>query len=383
LFYPIADLFRTTPAMLIGLIAAVVFGLKWLKSGLAQRHWLERPTPAAVRVLAILAAFVPFWTIVMTIGPKKFDRYILPTWPALIILAAAGLVALVAAIPRRSLRVAAIALGVASELAIMGWFQPYYLSYYNPLLGGGRVAQQIFLIGWGEGMDQVGAYLQKQPDLRYGPVLSALGATLQPFVPVDVRDVEDFGRLPANYAIVYRESLQRAANPALYAQLQTTVALQTITIHGIDYAWIYQLPRPFSQPIDASFGESLRLRGVSIEHSPNRLTITPAWDVRSRPSGTYQMFVHVLNPEGARIAELNVALGGGNAPPTAAWQAGQQIAVPFPIALPPNLAQGQYQLVLGVYDIATGVRLPLRGGAIADPALAGNDALLVTTLALP
>ncbi|MDZ4722232.1 MAG: phospholipid carrier-dependent glycosyltransferase [Roseiflexaceae bacterium] len=380
LFYPIADLFRSTPVMLIGLFAAVVFALRtWLR----QRHRPFEPTPPSVRYLAVLAAFVLFWTLVMTLGPKKFDRYILPTWPVLIILAAAGLASLVAAIPRRSLRIIVLSLGLATELATIAWYQPYYLSYYNPLLGGGRVAQQIFLIGWGEGMDQVGVYLQERPDLRYGPVLSALGATLQPFVPVDVRDVEDFGRLPANYAIVYRESLQREANPALYAQLQTTVALQTITIHGIDYAWIYQLPRPFRQPIDAWFGEALRLRGFTLEQSPNRITLTPAWDVRVRPAGDYQVFVHLLNQQGTRVAEINLPPGGGDAPPTSAWQAGQQIAVPFPLELPPNLAPGEYQLVMGVYAVASGTRLPLRGGLLADPGVAGNDALLITTVRLP
>src|SRR4030095_9623448 len=36
------------------------------------------------------AAFALFWTLVMTLGPKKFDRYTLPTWPALLVLSAAG-----------------------------------------------------------------------------------------------------------------------------------------------------------------------------------------------------------------------------------------------------------------------------------------------------
>ncbi len=79
--------------------------------------------------------------------------------------------------------------------ANLAWYHPYYLSYYNPLLGGGAVAQRTLLIGWGEGMDQAGAWLREQPDIGYGPLLSALGLTLQPFVPVLVRDVNDLGRV--------------------------------------------------------------------------------------------------------------------------------------------------------------------------------------------
>ena len=82
-------------------------------------------------------------------------------------------------------------------------------------------------------MDQVGDWLLAQPDIGYGPVLSALGPTLQPFVPAPVRDVADLGKAPANYAVVYLESIQRAADPPLYAAIRQTVPLQTIRIHAI------------------------------------------------------------------------------------------------------------------------------------------------------
>lgn len=378
LFYPVADLFRATPLMLLGLALAPIVG------GMALRHQGAAALAShRARALLVLLGFVIFWTLVMSIGPKKFDRYVLPTWPALLVLAAAGLDAAVGRIPRASLRSLAVGCGLAVELAGAAWYHPYYLSYYNPLLGGGPVAQRSFLIGWGEGMDQVGAYLRTRPDLSYGPVLSALGPTLQPFVPVDVRDVEDFGRLPANYAVVYIESIQRAANPALYAQLQTTVPLHTVQIHGIDYAQIYQLPRPYARALDAQFGDALRLRGVTVERSPTQIILTPAWDVRARPAADYHLFVHLLNDQGDRVAEINLAPGGGDAPATSAWEAGQQFAVPLPIDLPPGLPAGDYQLVLGVYEQASGARLPLIVGAAADPALAGPHALLVERIALP
>ncbi len=372
LFYPIADLFRTTPAMLLGLVFAVWFAIGRLRHTFAAL-WA---TPRA-RALLTLLAFVAFWTLIMTLGPKKFDRYVLPTWPALIILAAAGWDALLERIPRIWIRRAILSLGLATELILLGWFHPYYLSYYSPLFGGGQVAQRMFLIGWGEGMDQVGAFLRSRPDLDYGPVLSALGPTLQPFIPVDVRDVSDYGKLPANYAVVYLESLQRAANPALYAQLQTTVPLHVISIHGIDYATIYQLPRPFAISSDAQFGDALRIRGFTIERTANRIILTPAWDVRAQPNGDYRVFVHLIAPDGQRVAQIDLAPGGDSVPLTATWQPGQQIAVPLPLDLPTNLPSGTYQLVIGVYDPATNIRLALRGGQAANPSQAGGDALLV------
>src|SRR5262245_40902787 len=230
----------------------------------------------------------------MTLGPKKFDRYVLTTWPALEMLAAAGLISLLHSLERYWRRrtrtkgqqafTLVLALVLSSlffvlQAANLAWYHPYYLSYYNPLLGGGAGAQRALLIGWGEGLDQAGAWLRAQPDIGYGPVLSALGSTLQPFVPAPVRDVGDLTQVHANYAVVYIESVQRGANPSIYAAIQQTIPLQTITIHGIDYAMIYQLPKPFEQAVDARWGDGLLLRGVTLAHEARRITVTPAWDV--------------------------------------------------------------------------------------------------------
>jgi hypothetical protein len=272
---------------------------------------------------------------------------------------------------------------LAAELSQPLLAHPYYLSYYNPALGGGAAAQRTLLIGWGEGMDQVGAWLRARPDIGYGPVLSALGRTLQPFVPVDVRDVEDYGRLPANYAVVYLESVQRGANPEIYRALQGTVPLHRVVIHGIEYARIYQLPRPFALPLEARFGAGLALRGVTLERAGGRITVTPAWDVRAAPAGDYHVFVHLIDAQGRRVAQLDAPPGGGDAPPTGSWQAGQQIAVPLPLDLPPGLPPGAYRLTLGLYDTAGGARLPLAAGTPADPRVAGEHALLVGSVELP
>ncbi|MEN9938054.1 MAG: hypothetical protein RLZZ387_4633 [Chloroflexota bacterium] len=390
LFYMLANLFRTTPLMLLGLLTYAGFGI-WNLRSVRRSNIQHLKHDTHHQTLLVLLAFVVFWTLVMTLGPKKFDRYVLPTWPALCVLAAAGLTHLWRAISSRLIdhrsqshipNLTALALLLAAELWQPLSVHPYYLSYYNPLLGGGRAAERTFLIGWGEGMDQVGAWLSQRPDIAYGPVLSALGRTLQPFVPVDVRDVEDYGRVPANYAVVYLESLQRAANPPIYEAIQRTVPLHTVTINGIEYARIFQLPRPFERPLEAQFGEGLRLRGVTLAREPGRLVLTPAWDVHAPAGGDFLAFVHLIDARGQRVAQLAVPPGGGDAPPTGAWQPGQQIAVPLPLDLPPDLPPGQYTLTLGLFDPATGARVPLTIGTTADPHVAGDNALLVETVTL-
>lgn len=402
LFYIVSDLFRMTPVMLIGLLLAPLAlwgtdeGRRTIEVTRRSSFVLRRWSPEQ-RTLLALAAFALFWTLVMTLGPKKFDRYTLPTWPALLVLSAAGWKWLLWDVGdwMRSrwsrlmpaglagLRGAVLALLLALELIPLAGYHPYYLSYYNPLLGGGAAAQQALLIGWGEGMDQAGAYLRSRPDIGAGQVLSALPRTLRPFVPVPVEDVTELGNTTANYVVVYRESIQRGASPPIYAAIRQTLPLHRITIHGIDYAEIYQLPKPFERPIDAHFGDQLVLRGVTLKRAPGQLIVTPSWDVRGRPNADYQVFVHVLDNAGRTMAQVDVAPGGGDAPATSAWEPGQQIAVPLPLPLPGDLPAGAYQVTFGMYDLRNGQRLPFTGGAAADAALAGPNALLLDTLTLP
>ena len=385
-FYPMANLFRSTPATLLGWLIGM-FAL--LQKGTKIYLYEHRSVFSRRHVFIALAAFALFWTLVMSLGPKKFDRYVLPAWPALLILAGAGwgwLFHALWAARQRMQRIAFLTLAsiaLISEIGQLLWYHPYYLSYYNPLFGGGRTAQNLFLIGWGEGMDQVGAYLRSRPDLQYGPVLSALGPTLQPFIPVDVRDVDDFGKIPANYVVVYLESVQRAANPPLYAALQTTQPLHTVRIHGIDYARIYQLPRPYEQAADVQFGDALRLRGFTLQKTANSLVLTPAWDIHAQPTGDYRVFLHLLNQQGKRVAQIDVSPGGGDMPSTRTWQSGQQIAVPLPMPLSAELAPGRYQLIMGIYETESGVRLMPSGGTQADPVLAGDNAILLTSIMMP
>lgn len=382
LFYPVANLFRSTPEMLLGLILFVMWAVGLL---VAWRRGAELDSDqrSQARAAFVLGCFVCFWTLIMTLGPKKFDRYVLPTWPALLILAAIGLAwgfdsIRKRLIAHRSLQPIALTLLGAITIIPLAVYHPYYLSYYNPLLGGGATAQRALLIGWGEGLDQVGAYLATRPDIGHAPIISPLGATLRPFVSVPVENVDYLGRGNVNYAVVYLESLQRAAFPEAYAAIQRTVPLKRIRIHGIDYAAIYQVPKPFAQPLDAQFGDALHLWGVTIERSEGKLTVTPSWDVRAGLGGDYTLFMHLLDAQGNKVAQLD-APPAGDGQPTSAWQPGEQIAVPFELFPPSPLAPGKYDLVMGLYD-ATGTRLPLNSGPPADAVRAGSDALLVQTI---
>ena len=113
----------------------------------------------------------------MTLGAKKFDRYLLPDFPGLGVLAAVGIGAEAGSVrsptsgpragrqpwPRRALLASCWR---CSPPGLPTRRIPYYLSYYNPLLGGGPAAQRTVMVGNGEGLDQVAAWLNAQPERR-------------------------------------------------------------------------------------------------------------------------------------------------------------------------------------------------------------------------
>jgi 4-amino-4-deoxy-L-arabinose transferase-like glycosyltransferase len=414
LFYPAVLVLRTTPLTLIGLALlplavlrrratgqlSVVIGQL---SGFGDQSRLTTDNGRLTsrdswsveqRTILALLAFVLLFGLMMSIEPKKFDRYLLPIWPAIEILAAIGLVE-IANFKLHSVKqwrkqfaiynLQSVIFGAIVTVALMvnlAYYHPYYLAYYNPLLGGGATAQRTMLVGWGEGMEQIGTWLRGRPDLKRGPVLSWIPPTLMPFVPASpgVLDLRvPLMTKPSSYAVLYSRSIQRKESAIAEAYVRQVPPLYTLWMYGIEYASVYQLPRPFDVPLDAQFGDGLHLRGFSQQRAGSTLTITPSWDIQTDQPGGRFCFLHLLAPDGRRVAQVDAPIDQGM---FAAWQAGQQFDPPFPLQLPVDLPAGQYRVIMGVY-IPDGGRLPLRRGPAAPVDLDGPDALLVTTLSLP
>ncbi|MDQ2999456.1 MAG: hypothetical protein M3R61_20680, partial [Chloroflexota bacterium] len=333
--------------------------------------------PSSKWVYLAPLGWVLLFGISVSTGAKKFDRYSLPIWPVLDILAAAGLAALagwlLARVRRAKSWLEARAVPAIGALALAALllaydmaYQPYYLSYFNPLLGGGPVAQELLLVGWGEGLEHVGAWLSTRPDRDRGFVLAWIPDTLQPFLPrelraLDIRATTIALRNPApNYAVVYARGAMREDTPELAAEVSRTPPLYQLRMYGLDYATVYQIPRPFDTPVGARFDNGLELAGFSQQRVGATLVISPSWSVWSDQPGGRFVFAHVLAADGRRVAQIDAAIDDGMFP---AWQAGQQFGTALPIALPGDLPPGEYRVVLGVYDPGANSRLPLTGAA--------------------
>jgi hypothetical protein len=209
----------------------------------------------------------------MTLGSHKQDRYLMPVFLSVDILAAIGLVNLWDWARRKGVGskkyevgektieptpyslllspyLGWVLIGVCAAIQLVTVLphHPYYYSYFNPLMGDGPTAVRTMRIGWGEGMDQVGAYLAAKPDSRQLKVASRFTHNMLGFKGELISLLPDGRWTQADYIVLYIQQVQRRQEPSpgFIDYFQARPPEKVISIGGIDYAWIY--PRPFTVP---------------------------------------------------------------------------------------------------------------------------------------
>lgn len=141
----------------------------------------------------------------------------------------------------------------------------------------------------------------------------------------------------------------------------TAVEMGALEIAGV--------PRLFEPPradtvTQTGLGDALQLYGYSLLTPPEAdgLRLTLVWQALAEVDAEYTVFVHVLDDAGNIIAQRDV-MPVDNTYPTRLWAAGEYVVDEhaFP-ALPP----GRYALRVGLYQQASGQRLPLADDAQQD-----------------
>ncbi len=371
-FYPVTVALRLTPWTLAGLL---LLPLAW-----------SRLSPATRRSLLVLVVWVLLLTAALSLFPKKFNRYLVPVFPALDILAAVGLLGtldlLLAWVGRQQWQAAgrwllASGVGLVALLNAAHW-HPYSIAAFNQALGGAQAGARTFAVGWGEGFGQVAHWLNRQPDITGELTISRMITSLNPYLKSGAQAYfPDEGRLRDNagYLVVYISEVQGGPpmppSDRFYGQ---AVPLHVVRIHGVDYAWIYQVPPHVEQPRPADFGEHIHLHGFdgpeTLQHGTT-LDLTLWWQTQATLTDDYWLFAHLVGPDGQRYAQVDMPLQTGS------WQPGRAASTHVPLALPEQMPAGTYRLLIGLYRPADGLRLPLRAETAADPAISGADALLL------
>ena len=405
LFYPVALALRTTPWSLIGILL-----LPW------AWWWVGKANRQSHRTLAALATLILLFVIGLSLFPKKFNRYLVPAFPALDVLAAVGLVWGANAFsrllhwfsdirfrlfqwvmglanfyflayppqenPRLQRRLAHFIVGLVSTIAIANavWWHPYSIAAFNQLLGGAQTGIETFSVGWGEGYGQVAAWLNQQEDITGVVTAAIMMKALNPYLRHGAQATTPHSdELPdkTGYVVVYIYQAQGTVFPPFDRFYPSQRPVHMVTIHGVPYAWIYQVPPPVATARPADFGDVLHLRGVEQEEAIERgkpLLLKLFWQTTQQPSHEIWLFVHVVGETGGRYAQIDMPHA------TSSWQPNRFVTTEIAIPIPEDLPAGDYHVVMGLYDPETGQRLPLTPtppATTADPALDGEHALIL------
>jgi hypothetical protein len=193
----------------------------------------------------------------MGLGAKKFDRYILPVFPALGIVAGIGLQRLLDLARERLKGIelwgafASCLVAVTLQLVLAVPHRPHYLTYYNPLLGGVRRAKDVLLLGWNEGYDEAVPYLNAKPNAEDLQVAVGRFSGFAPVFRGEARTMYTYSVWETDYVVVYVSQLQRQRNEDILAEYFYNPEAQpehTVNLHGVDYLWIYP-NRHYVQPV--------------------------------------------------------------------------------------------------------------------------------------
>ena len=103
------------------------------------------------------------------------------------------------------------------------------------------VARQALMVGWGEGLDQAAAYLNRLPGAERLTVSTQYHHVLR--LAFDGRTVRVPSPRPVDYYVVYANMIQRNTVPIPVRQaVADGHPVFTATVNGVPFAWVYRGP---------------------------------------------------------------------------------------------------------------------------------------------
>ena len=255
--YPYALLDRSNPITL-------VFGI----IGLAGVIVLVVKKKMPKEMLLIVVYLIGF-TIMMTLGAKKGDRYIVTVFFALDILTAYGVVWIASITPALIKRLkgndklfAILAAGYLCFIVMS--YHPYEIAYSNPFFRD-NLSQEL---GWGEGLDQVAAWLNaNHPD---AVVASWYPEELGTFTSATVLHINAHTQNPVNYIVLYQNMFGRApsyySNDFIDEYYKKQVPVYVAKVAGKEYAWVYAKPS-YTSTLGNLDANTIGIQEVVVDHN--------------------------------------------------------------------------------------------------------------------
>jgi len=367
LFYPAVLLFRTTPLTLVGTVASLI-----LFSRVSRQQETRNSKPALV-MLAICALL---FTLFMSLGSTKFDRFLVPIFPLIDILAALGLYELLKVISsqwgKSTKALALLTLIVQAGFALPQ--HPYFLSFYNPLVGGPAQAPQVLFIGWGEAFEQAAEYLNEKENVTelkvaaqypasFGPYFTGQTLAISKMYPTDI-----WPWLPADYIVFYINGAQRnVPDPDVVLYFRSLELEHTVRTKGIEYAWIYRGPKftlsetpapQYSAQADLAgkalfLGYDLYGPAQSDVESGSTLRVTTYWRCLEEMDEDYSIYVRLEDEAGHLWGQTDNWPAKGFLP-TSQWRKGMIVRDEYTVEILAGTPPGDYSLKVGMYSVLEG-----------------------------
>ncbi|HXW01720.1 MAG TPA: hypothetical protein VEC93_25140, partial [Anaerolineae bacterium] len=332
-------------------------------------------SPHLATTLLILA-YIACYFVAINLSATKIDRYLVAILPGLAIWAALGfnwLISSFAGLGRLTWLKNRVVWGVL--LAGGAWMalphHPYYYTYWNPLLGGGRTAVNILPVPFRLGLDEPVAYLNQLPDaseIKLSGSNLEMGQECQVIFVGHCVESEKF--LSGDYFLLSRYVVQ---HEMVLSNIQTIIPdlelIQKFNKAGVDYAWLYKMPAGLQYAgywLDLSAGSfsGYRLSATEVR-AGDSVEATLFWQNSEKNGWRFddsELFVKVLDEIGQTQQIIPARLKPEFKPYL--YEPNEVLVFTAPLHFPPDTPLGIYSLEMGLRLKATGqetVNFPLTG----------------------
>lgn len=342
-FYPANWLLKTTPLMMLGLLS---FIFRWRNESPASpaRWWMGR-----------LLLWIGLFSLLLSLGDKRDGRYLLPIYFALCALAAFGLITIYQLLITKHPLAFKIGLFNTNLYQIIFVlllplfsvaYYPYYLTYYNPLVGGPWLAPKIIRVGWGDGMEEAARFLNQQPNAGQLRVATIIEQSFWPFFKGQITGHDTPRTHTADYVLNYHRQIQNGVPFDEYWEYyRARPPAFKLRIAGIDYVWLHHEP-PLATLGRIPFGDNLILRAfttgspLAIPGQPYLVTLI--WRIDSPVDASAQ--VQLRDESGEIWATSQPA-------PVIDPQGPSPVEGHYTLNLPADMPRGRYRLWVSTEDI--------------------------------
>ncbi len=355
--------------ILLGSVAGLSLNLK--RRGLNDNTYPVRQVRLSSVIFSLALLIIP--VILMSglawIKPKFAPRYLLPSLPAFIALASIGVTILINGTKSRYCRWASIglALTLALPLASIGSLlrlytdpslaRPDIRSVVRYIENSELPSDAILLVG-GHQAPAFDHYYRGQaaviplpPDLlpaAQSPLDAHALSQLKSIVQAHPRvwlvlwqaQISDPTNIIENTLVAESKRINVGANFH-----DMGVLLFDVSSARIDDTPQYSVNYAFSEPVRA-IGYNVDSRRIPID-TPLRFGLY--LEAAGPITGNYQIFAHLLAPDGTLIAQAD-HIAGADSYPTSLWQPGNLFYNHFEIHPPADTPPGEYRVVVGLYD---------------------------------